>query len=98
VTARGLTTSRIAYGDRAFELRFDFKRRELVLETSDGQLKALPLKPRSVAEFYQEFMDLLRSAGIEVKIWRMPVEVPDPIAFDQDRVHASYNPKAANSS
>jgi len=24
----------------------------------------------------------------------MPVEIPDPIAFDQDRVHASYNPKA----
>ena len=94
VTARGLTTSRIAYGDRAFELRFDFKRHELVLETSEGELKALPLKPRSVAEFYQEFMELLRSAGIEVKIWRMPVEIPDPIAFDQDRVHASYDPKA----
>lgn len=94
VTARGLTTSRIAYGDRAFELRFDFIRHELVLETSDGQLKALPLKPRSVVEFYQEFMELLRSARIEVKIWRMPVEIPDPIAFDQDRVHASYDPKA----
>jgi hypothetical protein len=94
VTARGLTTSRIAYGDRAFELRFDFIRHELVLETSDGQLKALPLKSRSVAEFFQEFMELLRSAGIEVKIWRMPVEIPNPIAFDQDRVHASYDPKA----
>jgi len=94
VTARGLATSRIAYGDRAFELRFDFKRHELVLETSDGQLKALPLKPRSVAEFYQEFMELLRSAGIEVKIWRVPAEIPNPIAFDQDRVHASYDPKA----
>jgi Family of unknown function (DUF5996) len=94
VTARGLTTSRITYGDRGFELRFDFIRHELVLETSDGQFKALPLKPRSVAEFYQEFMELLRSAGIEVKIWRMPVEIPDPIAFDQDRVHASYDPKA----
>jgi hypothetical protein len=94
VTARGLTTSPIPYGDRAFELRFDFIRHELVLETTDGQLKALPLKPRSVAEFYQEFMELLRSAGIEVKIWRMPAEVPDPIAFDQDRVHASYDPKA----
>jgi hypothetical protein len=94
VTARGLTTSRIAYGDRAFELRFDFIGHELVLETSDGQWKTLPLKPRPVAEFYQEFIELLRSAGIEVKIWRMPAEIPDPIAFDQDRVHASYDPKA----
>jgi hypothetical protein len=29
---------------------------------------------------------------IEVKIWRMPVEVADPISFDQDRTHASYDP------
>jgi len=94
VTTQGLTTSRIPYGHRAFELRFDFKRHQLVLETSDEILKALPLAPRSVADFYQEFMAMLRSAGIEVKIWRMPVEIPNPIPFDQDRVHASYDPAA----
>src|SRR5260370_12088443 len=91
VTARGLTTSRIPYGERAFEVRFDFIRNQLVLETSDGLVKTLPLEPRAVAEFYQEFMELLRSAEIEVKIWRMPVEISDPLAFDQDRVHASYD-------
>jgi len=91
VTAHGLTTSRIPYGQRAFELGFDFLRHQLVLETNDGIVKAIPLGPRSVAEFYHEFMDMLRSAGIEVKIWRMPVEIPNPIAFDQDRVHASYD-------
>ncbi len=94
VTARGLTTSRIPYGTRAFEVWFDFIRHQLVLEASDGMLKMLPLAPRSVAEFYAEFMGMLRSAGIEVNIWRMPVEIPDPIAFDQDRVHASYDPVA----
>jgi hypothetical protein len=91
VTARGLTTSRIPYGEKAFELWFDFIRHQLVLETSDGIVKTLPLAPRSVAEFYQEFMGMLRSAGIEVKIWRMPVEIPNPIPFDQDRVHGSYD-------
>jgi Family of unknown function (DUF5996) len=91
VSSRGLTTSRIAYGERAFELWFDFIRHQLVLETSDGLVKALPLEPRSVAEFHRQFMELLRSAKIEIKIWRMPVEIPDPIAFDQDHVHASYD-------
>jgi hypothetical protein len=91
VTARGLTTSRIPYGQSAFELWFDFIRHQLVLETSDGIVKTLPLAPRSVAEFYQEFMGMLRSAGIEVKIWRMPVEIANPIPFDEDRVHASYD-------
>jgi len=91
VTACGLTTSRIAYGDRAFEIWFDFIRHQLVLQTSDGFMKTLPLEPRPVAEFYREFMELLRSAEIELKIWSMPVEIPDPIAFDQDRMHASYD-------
>jgi uncharacterized protein DUF5996 len=94
VAARGLTTSRIPYQERAFEIWFDFLKHRLVLEASDGAVKTLPLAPRSVADFYQEFMKLLRSAGIEVKIWHMPVEIPDPIPFDQDRVHASYDSKS----
>jgi len=93
VTARGLTTSRIPYGKRAVELRFDFIEHQLVLETSDGALKRLPLAAKTVAHFYQEFMSMLRSTDIEVKIWRMPVEIPNPIPFDQDRIHASYDPK-----
>ena len=92
VTARGLTTSRVPYGHRAFEVWFDFIRHQVVLETSDGMVKTLPLAPRSVADFYREFMGMLRSARIEVNIWRMPVEIANPIPFDQDRVHASYDP------
>ncbi|HXF12599.1 MAG TPA: DUF5996 family protein, partial [Terriglobales bacterium] len=94
VTARGLTTSIIPYGERSFELRFDFFKHQLVLETSDGSVKALPLEPRSVADFYHEFMSMLRAENINVKIWHMPVEITNPIAFDQDRVHASYDPKS----
>ena len=96
VSARGLTTSSIPYQERAFEIQFDFIDHKLVLETNDGLIKTLPLRPLSVADFYQEFMGVLRSAGINVKIWRMPVEVPDPIAFDQDHVHASYDPEYAH--
>ncbi|MGH9707852.1 MAG: DUF5996 family protein [Candidatus Acidiferrales bacterium] len=95
VTSRGLTTPRIPYGPRTFELRFDFLQHQLVLETSDALVKTLPLAPRSVADFYQEFMAMLRSANIEVEIWRMPVEIPNPVAFDQDHAHKSYDPVAA---
>ncbi len=94
VTARGLTTSCIPYGERSFELRFDFIRHQLVLETSDAIVKMLPLVPRSVADFYRECFDMLRSADINVKIWPMPVEIPNPIRFDQDRQHSSYDPDA----
>jgi Family of unknown function (DUF5996) len=91
VSPRGLTTSNIPYGTRSIEIRFDFLADRLVLECSDGLVKELPLRPMTVADFYQEFMEMLRSAGVEVSIWRMPVEIPDPIPFDEDRVHASYD-------
>ena len=91
VSASGLTTSRIPCGDRAFEMRFDFVAHQLLLEVSDGTAKAIPLSARTVADFYGDCMSMLHSAGIEVSIWKMPVEIPDPIAFDEDRTHASYD-------
>src|SRR5881397_2146012 len=33
----------------------------------------------------------LASLGITVKIWTLPAEVPNPIAFDRDIQHASYD-------
>jgi hypothetical protein len=96
VNARGLTTSAIPYGSRPFELWFDFIDHQLVLQTSDGSRSVLPLTAMSVADFYQKVMSMLRSSDIEVKIWRMPVEIPDPIPFDEDRVHASYDRDAAH--
>lgn len=94
-TARGLTTSPIPYGSRVFEVEFDFLRHELWIETSDGDRRSLPLVPRSVADFYNEVMVALRSLGIEIAIWTMPVEVPNPIPFEQDHVHATYDPEYA---
>jgi hypothetical protein len=96
VNARGLTTSPIPYGTRAFEIQFDFFTHQLEILCSDGRLRSLPLLPRSVAEFYEEFMAALHSANIDVKIWHMPVEIPDPLPFDQDRIHASYDAEAVS--
>jgi len=91
VTARGLTTSPMRCDACSFEISFDFINHELQSETSDNRRKTLPLRPQSVADFYREFMGALRSLGIETKIWPMPVEVANPIRFDQDTTHASYD-------
>jgi hypothetical protein len=91
VSARGLTTGAIPYGERVFEIEFDFLEHQLVIRTCDPASKVIPLGPRSVADFYSEVMSALRALNIDVKIWKMPVEIPNPIAFDQDRVHASYD-------
>src|SRR5215469_9834616 len=69
VTARGLTTSQMPYKDGgSLELWFDFLDHQLVLETSDGLRKTMPLRPQTVADFYRDFMGMLRSADIEVRI------------------------------
>jgi Family of unknown function (DUF5996) len=91
VTARGLTTSPIPYDQRSFELSFDFVQHRLVFETSDGVEKHLSLEPMTVAEFYARCMEILQSAGIEVSIWTTPVEIPDPIPFEKDQSHRSYD-------
>ena len=95
VTARGLSTSVIPYGERVFDIEFDFLEHQLVIKTCDPATKIIPLGPRSVADFYREFMSALRALKIDVKIWHMPVEVMDPIPFDQDHVHAQYDKEYA---
>ena len=92
----GLTTSAIPYGGGNFEVQFDFIHHQLVIRTSNDAILSMALAPRSVADFYREFMAALASLGIAVKIWKMPVEIPDPIPFDQDTKHASYDAEYAN--
>jgi hypothetical protein len=96
VNARGLTTSAIPYGDRIFEVQFDFIEHKLTIQTSWGTSRSLALKPQTVAAFYAEFMSALRSLDIAVKIWPMPCEVPNPVRFDSDTQHASYDPEFAH--
>lgn len=96
VNPLGLTTSAIPYSGGDFEVQFDFVHHKLVVQTSHDTIRTLALAPRSVADFYREFEAALVSLGIAAKIWRMPVEIPDPIPFDQDIKHASYDSEYAN--
>ena len=91
VSARGLTTTAMPHDERFFEMEFDFIDHQLVIECSDGASTSVPLEPKSVATFYQETMAAMHSLGLDVKIWKMPVEIADPIPFDQDEQHASYD-------
>jgi hypothetical protein len=93
VSARGLTTTAMPYGDTFFEMEFDFIDHKLLIECSDGASTTVALEPKSVATFYGETMAALAKLGLEVHIWKMPVEIPDPIPFDQDEQHAAYDPE-----
>jgi len=100
LTARGLTTSPMPYARGTaigtVEVRFDFIDHKLLIETSEGRVLTLTLEPQSVAEFYAKVMAALAEVGVQCKIWTKPCEIPDPIPFEQDHVHASYDADAMN--
>ncbi len=92
LTSRGLTTSPIPFGNREFDVTFDFIDHALIIQTSDGRTEQVPLRPRSVADFYREVMAALHRLASDVHIWPVPSELPDPIRFEEDTRHASYDP------
>jgi hypothetical protein len=96
VTPRGMTTSPIPYERRSFQVDFDLVDHRLLVAASDGRGFDLALEPKSVARFYREFMDGLRSLGVEVTIRTKPTEVAVAIPFELDEQHASYVPGHAN--
>jgi hypothetical protein len=91
VTPRGLTTSSVPYGGRAFRIDFDFIDHALLIQTSDGAARRLALEPQSVADFHDRLLAALAEVGIRVRIHGQPNEVADPIPFRQDHEHAAYD-------
>lgn len=96
VTARGLTTTPFRAGSKTLDLEFDFIDHKLIVRCNDGGVKTVSLYPRTVADFYQQLRAVLKEFGMEVTIREKPDEVPDPIPFSKDTVHASYDAEYAN--
>jgi len=92
---RGFTTGPI-YGDgRAFEMEFDLLSDLLRIDTADGEARRVKLEAQSVAAFYEATMAALAELGLAVDIHRMPCEIPDAVAFDEDHAQRAYDPDAA---
>jgi hypothetical protein len=94
-TVRGLTTSPMPHGMRMLQIDFDFIEHMLLLQTNDGGSITLPLKPMTVAAFYQQVMGALDELNTPVRIWPVPVEIADPIPFEKDHTHQAYDPEYA---
>jgi hypothetical protein len=96
VSTVGLTTSVIHFRDIAFQIDLDFIHHKLIIERDDGAMESMELAPIPVSEFYSKIFQLLRRLGIEIKIWPVPVEVQNPIAFDQDHINRFYDSEYSN--
>ena len=95
VTARGLGTSAMNYGDDVLDLEFDFVRHVLLLRMGSGAERAIELRSRTVADFYADYLGSLAMLGVQVKISPMPVESKSPVRFDRDTEHKTYDPEYA---
>jgi hypothetical protein len=92
VTARGLATTALPYGNRVFDVELDLVEHLARARTSDGQTRTVELRPLAVADFLRELMGALDSLGIRVRITDRPVEIAtEAIPFSEDCVHASYD-------
>ncbi len=96
LTSRGLTTSPIPHGLQVFEIRFDFIDHELRILKSDGNTRKIKLQPQSVAKFLMMVMEALRELELPVEIEMLPNEIENPIPFDRDEEHRSYDGAYAN--
>jgi hypothetical protein len=94
VTPRGFTTSPVPDGTRTFQIDLDFIDHALRISTSDGAERQFALPGKSVASFYAATMVTLTELDISVTIDEMPNELPDPVRFSEDNIHASYDPDA----
>ena len=96
VSARGLSTAAMPYGDEMLEIEFDFVSHDLRYRLSSGAMLSTPLRAQSVAEFYSEYRRSLAALGVAVQIDSLPCELKVPIRFEDDTQHATYDAEAAH--
>ena len=95
LSVHGFTTGPIYAAGRAFEMEFDLLRGLLRIDTEAGETRRVKLEVQSVAAFYEATTTALAELGLAVDIHRMPCEIPDAVAFDEDHAARAYDPDTA---
>ncbi|MBW8684711.1 DUF5996 family protein [Chitinophaga rhizophila] len=91
VTPSGLSTGSVPYQHGIFQINFDFVQHQLIITTSTGKKETQALQPGTVASFYKSLFEKLAAMEIDVNITTTPCELSDPIKFEEDEIHKSYD-------
>jgi hypothetical protein len=97
LTARGWETLPLPApdGSGAFVIALDLHRHEAVVETSSGEIDAVPLvADRPVGEVTRDLLAAVTNLAGEVEIDPEPQEVSWTVALDEDTEHATYDRQA----
>ena len=91
LSARGLTTGVIIADNGALEIEFDLLADKLVVRSWDGRDIQIALSAQTVASFYAATIAALKTLGFDVTIDPMPCELPECVAFPEDRAPRPYD-------
>jgi hypothetical protein len=97
LTARGWETLPLPRpdGHGAFVVTLDLHRHEALVETSGGEIDAVPLvRDRPVGEVTRDLLAAVTNLVGEVEIDPEPQEVAWTVALDEDTEHATYDRQA----
>lgn len=93
LTSHGITTGQILYGSGTFTVEIDFVEHELSCTASWGGKEKFKLHAMSVAAYYAKLLASLNKLGVDISINTTPVQVPNPIPFEQDTQPSPYDEK-----
>jgi hypothetical protein len=96
ITTSGFTTQTMPYRHMNFQIDFDLIEHMLKISTSKGDLSQFSLEDISGAGFYNTLFTALKELGIEIDIMTLPSEIVDPIPFELDELHNTYEREHAS--
>ncbi len=94
LTARGLTTGLVPDRPGSVQIDLDLIDHRLLLQSTNGASRVLPLAAMSVAEFDRRFRALLTEIGASADFNGRPNEVPDAVPFAAQTAPGAYDAAA----
>jgi hypothetical protein len=95
VSARGLTTGAMPFGDLDVEIELDFVDHRTHVRTSEGLHAGFALRDRlPCARFYSDLFAALSDVGVDAVSNPRPFDLGDSPAFPDDMQHDSYDADA----
>lgn len=90
---RGLTTGRIPYRGRSFQIQYDMVDHTVHVTTNDGGNKAFAVPGKTVAQFYTALFEALQALDLDLSIVARPYENKSTTPFPEDHAERAYDGK-----
>jgi hypothetical protein len=95
VTPNGLTTSPMPAGPgRTLQIDFNMSTSRLIVATSDGEHRMIPVGARTIADLYATVIKTLAELNIAAEVSGTPSEIPDAKPFDDDKAKRPWDADA----